>query len=93
MTTPPPLHHITTRVCRCCRTARFWCPSCGKFGHWPAPTPAPDWPHQLHAACPRCESTVTLRIVGPLPDEANVGALERCIRLPAARRPRRGFGA
>ena len=49
-------------------------------------------PHQLLAACPRCKSTITLRIVGPLPDEANVGALERSLRLPPARRPRRGFG-
>lgn len=86
-------HQVTTPVCPCCNTARWYCPTCAKTGRWPCPTPAPDWPHQRLAACPRCEATITLRIVGPLPDEANVGALERCIRLPAARRPRRGFGA
>ncbi len=64
MTTPPPLHHVTTRVCRCCRAARFYCPRCG--------------------------ATAELLIFGDEPDP-NVGALERCIRLPPARRPRRGF--
>lgn len=86
-------HAITTPPCTCCNTARWYCPTCGKAGHWPCPTPAPDWPYQLLGGCPRCEATITLRIVGPLPDEANVGALERALQLPPASRPRKGFGA
>jgi hypothetical protein len=92
MTTPPPAHHITAKVCSCCGRARWFCPSCSLDGYWPAPTPAPTWPVQFQGACPRCRATAELLIFGDEPDPA-VGALERALQLPPARRPRRGFGA
>ena len=91
METPPPMHHITSRPCDCCGRARWFCPSCSLPGHWPVPSPAPSWPVQIEGRCPRCRATVELLILGDEPDPA-VGALERALRLPAARRSHKGFG-
>jgi hypothetical protein len=91
---PPAYQAIAVRACRCCATARWHCGSCGLPGAWPVPSPEPQWPVSLeNGSCPRCRASLGVRILGYGPERVEVTALERCIRLPAARRPRRGFGA
>jgi hypothetical protein len=95
MSNQPPAHHVTTTACRCCATARWFCGSCALAGSWPVPSPEPQWPVCLEdGSCPRCRASLSVRILGygPAPAPA-VTALERALGLPAARRPRRGFGA
>ena len=83
---PSPMNAITTAMCSCCNTARWFCPSCAMPGHWPVPSPAPSWPVEFVGRCPSCSSSLSLRITGYGPERREVSALERALGLPPATR-------
>jgi hypothetical protein len=86
-----PMNSVSTTVCPCCQTARWFCPGCGTEGHWLAPTPEPAWPVQLNGSCPSCRAKLSLQITGFAALSPAVSALERALGLPpAAPRHRRG---
>ena len=76
---------ISMAVCSCCNTARWLCPSCGLAGHWPVPSPAPNWPVEFAGRCPSCRSSLSLKVTGYGPQNPEVTALERALKLPPAR--------
>ena len=82
------MNAITTAVCSCCNTARWFCPSCAMPGDWPAPSPAPSFPVQFVGRCPSCSSSLSLKVTGYGPGAADVSALERALGLPPATRKR-----
>jgi hypothetical protein len=91
---PPAYHAIAVKACTCCATARWYCGNCGLPGAWLVPSPAPSWPVYLDkGSCPRCRASLSVQILGYGPERPEVTALERVLRLPPARRHRRGFGA
>ena len=81
---PAPMNAVTTTVCPCCNTARWFCPSCGIPGNWPAPSPAPSWPVELDGTCPSCRASLSLQITGYKALPPAVTALERALGLPPA---------